>query len=195
MHAHLKPHIEVVYKIVKYLKETSMKGVLFQKGGELKLEAYTNANCVSSMIDKRSNTKYCTFLKRNLVTWRSKKQPMVAHSSAEADLRVMAQGTCELLWLKIILSNLQVRVKSLMMLYCDNKTTIIIAHNPIQQIWTKQWEIDRCFIKEKLDSRQVCTLYVSSSNQLAYVLTKGLSNANFQQIINKPGMRNIFVLA
>ncbi|RVW73047.1 hypothetical protein CK203_061052 [Vitis vinifera] len=63
---------------------------LSENGGEFKLEAYTDANWVVSMIDKRSTTKYCTFLERNLVNWRSKKQPKVAHSSAEADLRVMA---------------------------------------------------------------------------------------------------------
>ena len=72
------------------------------------------------------------------------------------------------------------RVKNAMILYFDNKATINITHNQVQYDQTKHVEIDRHFIKEKLDSRQVCTPYVSSSNQLADVLTKALSNANFQ---------------
>ncbi|RVW69353.1 hypothetical protein CK203_054877 [Vitis vinifera] len=48
------------------------------------------------------------------------------------------------------------------------------------------------FIKDILDSGQVCTLYVSTK-QLADGLTKGLSNSTFHQSLNKLGMQNIFV--
>ena len=77
---------------------------------------------------------------------------MVACSSAKAKFRAMAQGICELLWLKIILSDLQVTMKSPTMLYC-NRTALKIAHNPFQHDRTKHVKIDRHFIKEKLDSR------------------------------------------
>jgi hypothetical protein len=59
------------------------------------LEAYTDADYAGSLIDRRSTTGYCTFLGGNLVTWRSKKQNVVAQSSAEAKFRAMAQGACE----------------------------------------------------------------------------------------------------
>ena len=39
-----------------------------------------------------------------------------------------------------------------MRLYCDNKSAINISHNFIQHDCTKHIEIDRHFIKEKLDS-------------------------------------------
>ena len=42
----------------------------------------------------------------NLVTWRSKKQKVVARSSAEAEFRGMSHGVCELLWLKKLLRDL-----------------------------------------------------------------------------------------
>ena len=48
-------------------------------------------------MDRRSTTGYCTFLGGNLVTWRSKKQNVVARSSAELEFKVIAQGLCELL--------------------------------------------------------------------------------------------------
>ena len=150
---------------------------MFKKGGNFKLKVYIYVDWVGSRVDGRSTMGYCTFLGGNIVTWRSKKQPMVTCFSAKVEFRVIVQGRCELLWLKIILSNLQVRVK---MLYCDNKAAINRTQISIQHDQTKHVEIDRYFIKEKLDSRQVCPPYVSSSNQLADVLTKGLSNANFQ---------------
>ena len=56
-----------------------------------------------------------------------------------------------------------------MKLYCDNKSATIIAHNPVQHDRTKHIEIDMNFIKEKLDSRLICTPYVPTGYQLADV--------------------------
>lgn len=60
-----------------------------------------------------------------------------------------------------------------MMLYSDNKSAISIAHNPVQHDRTKHVEIDRHFIKEKLESGLIYILFVTSSEQTADILTKG----------------------
>ena len=39
--------------------------------------------------------------------------------------------------------------------YCDNKAACDIAHNLVQQDRTKHVEVDRFFIKEKLDEKIV----------------------------------------
>uniref|UniRef100_A0A2N9G2N4 Reverse transcriptase Ty1/copia-type domain-containing protein n=1 Tax=Fagus sylvatica TaxID=28930 RepID=A0A2N9G2N4_FAGSY len=48
----------------------------------------------------------------NLITWRSKKQSVVAHSSIEAEYRAMAHTTCELTWLRTILQEFGLLVES-----------------------------------------------------------------------------------
>ena len=78
-----------------------------------------------------------------------------------------------------------------MKLYCDNKSTINIAHNPLQHDPTKHVEVYKHFIEEKLDSRLICTPFVSTKGQLANVLTKGLSGTAFFSIVSKLGMENI----
>ena len=52
MHAPFKLHLEASYKIVRYLKGTPGKGLLFQKDGELKLEVYTNVDWLASFQTK-----------------------------------------------------------------------------------------------------------------------------------------------
>ena len=47
------------------------------------------------------------------------------------------------------------------------------------------------FIKEKLDSGLICTPFVSTKDQLADVLTKGLPGTTFREIVNKLGMKDI----
>ncbi|CAL5412836.1 unnamed protein product [Camellia sinensis] len=60
------------------------------------------------------------------------KQNVVARSSAEAEFRTMTQGICELLWIKLLLSDMGIGQTDSMQLYCDNKAAINIAHNPVQ---------------------------------------------------------------
>ena len=67
-----------------------------------------------------------------------------------------------------------------MKLYCDNKSTINIAHNPIQHNRTKHIEIDRYFIKEKLKEGVVCMSYfffflISSSVYVLYSIRTSIS--------------------
>ena len=50
-----------------------------------------------------------------------------------------------------ILEELRRPVSSPMKLYCDNKAAISIAHNPVQHDRTKHVEVDRHFIKEKIE--------------------------------------------
>jgi hypothetical protein len=69
-----------------------------------------------------------------MVTWRSKKQNVVARSSAEAEYMVMDNRVCEMLWLKRILEDLWMSVNMPMMLYCDNKVAISIAQNPVHNM-------------------------------------------------------------
>ena len=106
MHDPHTSHLDAVYRILRYLKSAPGKGILFSNHGHLRLEAFTDADWAGSVDDRRSTSGYCTLLGGNLVTWRSKKQSVVARSSAEAEYRAMAHGVCELLWLQTFLRDL-----------------------------------------------------------------------------------------
>ncbi|KAK4395911.1 Retrovirus-related Pol polyprotein from transposon RE1 [Sesamum angolense] len=71
-------HWEAALRILKYVKVTPGKGLLYKKHGHLKIEAYSDADYAGSRNDRRSTSGYCTYLGGNLVTWRSKKQTIVA---------------------------------------------------------------------------------------------------------------------
>lgn len=55
---------------------------------------------------RRSTSGYCITLGGNLVLWKSKKQNVVARSSAEVGFRAVAKATTELVELKLLLEEL-----------------------------------------------------------------------------------------
>ena len=192
MHSPSEEHLQAVYRILHYLKGSPGKGIIFKKSYDRQIEVFTDADWGGNVNDRRSTSAYCTFVWGNLVTWRSKKQHVVSRSSAEAEFRAMAQGVCEGIWLKRILEELNMEMKTPMKLYCDNKSAISIAHNPVQHDRTKHVEIDRHFIKEKLERGEICTPFVSTTEQLADILTKGLYKTKFEEFLCKLGMIDIF---
>ena len=51
MHGPGLEHFEVVYRILRYLKGTPGRGLLFKSQGHLQIEAYTDADWAGSIVD------------------------------------------------------------------------------------------------------------------------------------------------
>lgn len=116
----------------------------------------------------------------------------MARSSAEAEFRVVAQGMCEGLWLKNLMEELKITMKLRIKLYCDNKAAINISLDLVQRDRTKHVEVDRHFIKEKVENGTICLTHVPTVEQTIDIFTKGLSWQDFDDFICKLEMINIY---
>ena len=83
MHSPTREHLEAAYRILRYLKGSLGRGLYFKKGDHRGLAIYIDADWVGSISNRRSTFGYCSYVWGNLVTWRSKKQNVVARSSAK----------------------------------------------------------------------------------------------------------------
>ncbi|RVW22282.1 Retrovirus-related Pol polyprotein from transposon RE1 [Vitis vinifera] len=192
MHNPEEQHMNAVMRILRYLKNAPRKGILFVKNVDHQsIEVYSNADWAGVVDDRRSTSGYFTFVGGNLVSWKSKKQNVVARSSAEAEFRGMTLGLWEALWLRLLLHDLGYLSRQPIRLFCDNKAACDIAHNPVQHDRTKHVEVDRFFIKEKLDDKIVELPKIRSENQLADILTKVVSSQVFSKFLDKLGMCDI----
>lgn len=67
---------------------------------------------------------YCTFVGRNLVTWRSKKHNVAARRSVKAKFLANAHGICNVMWIRRLLEELMVVSPSPIKVYSNNKAAI-----------------------------------------------------------------------
>lgn len=107
---------------------------------------------------------FYVFLGGNIIAWRSKRKNVVAQSSGEAKFRSMTHG----IMLTSVVESINERLVTIRndhsMPYCDNKIAIVSTHNSIQHDTSKHIEIDRHFIKERLNEGVICMPYVKSSD-------------------------------
>lgn len=124
---------------------------------------------------RRSVTGFCIFLGHILIGWKSKKHPVISLSSAEAEYRALSKVVAELTWLSRLLHDIFVPIVSPISVFCHNAAAIHIVKNPVFHERTKHIEVDCHFIRTKLHEGLIQLSHVSTSNQLADILTKPLS--------------------
>ncbi|KAJ4768963.1 Retroelement pol polyprotein-like [Rhynchospora pubera] len=174
MHDPLEDHYAAVLRVVRYLKGNPGQGVLLRADSELQLNGYCDSDWASCPTTRRSLTGYFVLLGGSPISWKTKKQPTVSRSSAEAEYRSMANATCELLWLKSLLRSLGITHAMPMNLHCDSQAALHIATNPVFHERTKHIELDCHFVRDQIKTGCVVTKYVRSSEQLADIFTKSI---------------------
>ena len=91
----------------------------------------------------------------------------------------------EILWLRRLLKQIGFPITQKSQLFCDNKAAISISENLVQQDKTKHVEVDRHFIKEKLEGGIIEFPFVRSEEQLADILIKAVHPKVFKEMLGK----------
>jgi hypothetical protein len=121
------------------------------------------------------------FLEDSLISWSSKRQPVVSRSSTEAEYRTVANGVAEAAWLCQLLQELHSPLATSTLVFCDNVSAVYLSTNPVQHQRTKHVEIDLHFVRERVACGAVCVLHVPTVSQFADVFTKGLPSMVFAE--------------
>jgi hypothetical protein len=179
MHDPREPHLAALKRLLRYLQGTADYGLLLHRSTFSELVVYTDAYWAGCPDTRRSTSGYAVFLGGNLVSWSSKRQPIVSRSSAEAEYRAVANGVAEAAWLRQLLAELHSPLSRSTLVYCDNVSAVYISTNPVQHQRTKHVEIDLHFVRDYVAAGAVRVVHVPTTSQFADIFTKGLPSSTF----------------
>jgi len=177
--------------VVRFLKGNPGQGVFFSRECDLQLYGWCNLDWASCPLTRRSVTGWLVQLGDSPISWKTKKQHTVSLSSVEAEYRSMETTTCELKWLKGILSDLGVVHDKPMTIRCDSQTALHISKNPVFHELTKHIEVDCHFVRDEILKDNIRPSYVPTTAQLADIFTKALGKLQFETFLGKLGIQNL----
>jgi hypothetical protein len=174
--------------VLRYVKDTTDFGVFFSQTQDPKLQGYSDSDWGGSLDDMKSTSGYCFSFGTGIFSWSSKKQEVVAQSTAEAEFIAATAAVNQALWLRKLMVDLKEEQASSTKVFVDNQAAIAISSNPVFHGKTKHFNIKLYFIREVQNNGDVSLTYCRSDDQLADIFTKPLPRNKFEQLRLKIGV-------
>ncbi|XP_019091158.1 PREDICTED: uncharacterized protein LOC109128742 [Camelina sativa] len=178
-------HMDAALRVFSYLKGTAGQGILLSSRPDLELLVYCDADWGTCPLSRRSLTAYVTLFGGSPTSWKTKKQKVVSQSSCEAEYRAMSIATREIMWLRQLFTDLGFPPTGMSCLFCDSKSALYIAANPVFHERTKYIEIDCHRVRDAIKSEVLTTAHIGTKEQLADLLTKVLGKVQFSVLLSK----------
>lgn len=167
-------HLPAVKRVLRYLKGTINFGIFYKKGGSKNLVAYTDSDYVGDVEDRKSTSGYAFLLSSGVVSWSSKKQPIVTLSTTEAEFVAAASCASQVVWMRRILEKLGHSQGGSTTVFCDNSSMIKLSKNPVMHGRCKHIDVRFHFLRDLTKEGIVELVYCGSQEQIAYIMTKPL---------------------
>ncbi len=169
-------HLEAAKLVMRYLKSIlKSQGLTFRGDRGLELYAYCDSDWAGCPDTRRSTSGYVVMFCGAAVAWISKRQPTVALSSAEAEYVTACFAAQEVQWIRQLLAEIGIPMnKDATVIYSDSQSAMHMAANPTAGR-AKHMDIKYHFTKEAVQRGVVQFKYVSTADQAADGLTKGLA--------------------
>ena len=157
-------------------------GTFYKKNDNKQLIAYTDSDYAGDLTDRKSTSGYIFILSGGVVSWSSKKQPIVTLSTTEAEFVAAAACACQTVWMRRILEKLNYEQKGYTILMCDNSSIIKLSRNPIMHGRSKHIDMRFHFLRELTRDKIIELMHCGSHDQVADLLTKPVKLQTFENL-------------
>ncbi|KAH9736084.1 hypothetical protein KPL71_017967 [Citrus sinensis] len=169
-------HWKAIGRILGYLKRTINLGLFYNDYPEV-LEGYSDASWVTNTRDNKSTSCWIFTIAGGAVSWASKKQTCITHSTMESEFIALAAAGKEAEWLRNLLFDIMLWPQSMpsISLYCDSEATLSRAYNKVYNGKSRHISLRHEYVKQLIADGVINIVYVRTNKNLADPLTKGLS--------------------
>jgi hypothetical protein len=180
-------HMLAAKHLLRYLKGTKDLGLQFTKPKDQSSRNQTNilwgfvdSDWAGCPLTRRSTTGYVLMLNGAAVAWKSKRQPIVALSTAEAEFVAASSMIQETIYIRTLLHNLGYSQTAPTIIYEDNATCLKWANGAVGGTdRAKHIDLRQHFIHEALEKKIVHLQNIKGTENVADILTKPLVKAKF----------------
>ncbi|EFN65994.1 Retrovirus-related Pol polyprotein from transposon TNT 1-94, partial [Camponotus floridanus] len=168
-------HWKAAKRVLRYLKGNIDVGLTFGSDSG-SIVGFADADWGNTE-DRRSFSGYIFMLNGGPVSWESRKQRTVALSTTEAEYMALTESSKEAIFLRRFLIELGSNDLSGIIIYCDNQSAMKLTENPVYHGRSKHIDIRHHFIREAIGRKEFHLKHISTEDQAADFLTKGLVKA------------------
>ncbi|RVW24418.1 Retrovirus-related Pol polyprotein from transposon TNT 1-94 [Vitis vinifera] len=125
-------HWKAIGRVLGYLKNIKELSLQYSKFLAI-IEGYSDASWISSVGDNLSTTGWVFTLGDGAVSWGSKKQTYISHSTMEAEFIALAATGKEAEWLRDLMMDIPFTTNnvSTVSIHCDNQATLARAYSGV----------------------------------------------------------------
>ncbi|KAL3712502.1 hypothetical protein TMatcc_001201 [Talaromyces marneffei ATCC 18224] len=171
-------HFKAIKHLLRYLRGTTNYAISYLKGSkDKKLVGYTDA-AYGNASNLRSTTGYIFMLAGGPIYWSSRKQPITATSSSEAEYIAAADSAKQAIWLRHFLYSIrkpETYKNGPIPLYIDNTSALKLAGNPVMHSRSKHIMIRYHVIRDFIERDEIKPIHIPGDQMLADSLTKAVN--------------------
>ena len=189
MHNPGKDHWEAVKWILRYVKGTVGKGLVFDKSkaATCNVVGFVDSDYAGDLDRRRSTSGYVFALCAGAVSWRACLQSVTALSTTEAEYMAASEGVKEATWLRGLVMELGVH-QDTTVVYSDSQSAIHLTKNDAYHSRTKHISVKYHYVRDTVAAGDIVVKKVHTSENPADMLTKPLPVAKFELCLNLVGV-------
>jgi hypothetical protein len=175
-----KDHFRAAIRVLHYLEQTKRLGLVYPKGCDLTLSAWSDAEFASQFPDCKSVSGFSVFMGPCLVSSSAKKQTVVALSTAAAEYYALSSAAIEVLLLRSIMGFLGENTnESPTTIYVDSISAKAIAERLSDTKRTKTIGVRYNYVHHYIEEGFLELAYIESKEMVSDIFTKPLSRDLF----------------
>jgi hypothetical protein len=182
-------HVNAAKRLFRYIRGTTSLGLTYGFDGskdaddDIGLAVWTDAS-FNDNEDSRSTGSYLVMVNGGPISWMSRKQSIVALSTAEAEYMAACEAAKEAMWVKELLQELGDWGYGAVRVNVDNTSAVSIAENDAVKSRSKHIRLRYHYFRERVQDGDIDLRHVDTKSQLADALTKALNHVGLAQFIS-----------